>query len=44
MAMIKCPEPDCNNTVSDQAAAGYGGKDEYEALLKEGWQVVEERA
>ena len=69
MAMIKCPEPECNNIVSDQAAAcpkcgctvrkveykfvtvthnyqygGYGGKDKYEALLKDGWQVVEERA
>ena len=66
MGMIKCPEPGCNNTVSDQAAAcpqcgcpvrkveykfvtvshsvysgGYAGKTEYEALLKEGWQVVE---
>ena len=69
MAMIKCPEPDCDNVVSDQAPTcpkcgcpvrrveykfvtvthsyeygGYSGKDEYEALLKDGWQVVEKRA
>lgn len=69
MAMINCPEPECNNIVSDQAAAcpkcgypirkveykfitvstnfhygGYAGKTEYETLLKEGWQVVEERS
>jgi hypothetical protein len=68
MAMIKCPESECGNMVSDQAAAcpkcgrplrkveykfltvshsirygGYDGKDEYEALLKMGWQVVDER-
>ena len=68
MAMIKCPEPECTNIVSDQAPAcpvcghpvrrveyrfvtvshnykhgDYGGKTEFEALLKDSWQVVEEQ-
>jgi hypothetical protein len=69
MTMIKCPEPECDNIVSDQASAcpkcghpvrkveykfvtvsysihtGYDcGKNQYEALLKDGWQVVDERS
>ena len=68
MAMIKCPEPDCTNIVSDQAAVcpvcgcpvrrveykfltvshsyeygGYHGQVELDALLKDGWQVVEKQ-
>ena len=46
-----CPECGCpirkveykSVTVSHPLNGGYWGKDEYERLLSEGWQVVDER-